>query len=660
MKFILNFLSILVCFHTLSNAQEVPVEIITNWNAPAKPSLAADYPNEDAIVLFDREYKEFHTTFTNNMLSVIPVESCHRKIKINSQSGFEDFVDVYVPLLQDALDEVIIVDIKGRTIKKNGEVHNVKSDFIKETTLPANVPFLYGYKGKVKQFVFQNIEIGDEIEYYYTITYKYGYPLAFLSYESTTIVNPDYITLESKSTVYTDKRFKFRSFSENSTKFFTRKESDGKIVYELLVQNPAVNKDELFDNDSYSRGSVYYNVSYYEAKTPDNWDDFFKELSSKVKGRRDVMTDALTISQIAGYVDKKTTISDKVKTVFDYINQPLEEDTLKLFKLLKFVNYADYYDAQQYVLLLKKMGIASNIIMLKDKADGIINKDNIYYQFDDIMIEYTTEDAKNHYIPIYKPHSSIDDIDYKFQNTTAIRVDPSTYKTEFITVPFTTGTTVYTAKYTFGISAHLNHKSPCFSTKTTECSGAYEQADRYTFLREYKDTSSKAFSKTERSKLLSNYQETKIKKIALTSISNNTLKWSSVFTHEISLGGASNSISIPINAIIEENYNLGYLDKTKRTENIYFIFPFTKKMTYDVTIPAEYVFVENKFLNIAVKNAAGYFTCKYRMVEPSRIEVQYEFSLAKEIYTAAEWPLVAELFDNAYIFQQQKLAGIRK
>jgi hypothetical protein len=634
---------------------QVHQEILANWSNPSYHTIEKEYDKDDAVIIFNRTYQTYSSVTQDKIRSVIPIKSWHRKIKINTLNGLENFVAIYIPLVEDIMEEIIIVDIKGRTIKKNGEVHEIKSDFIKETTLPANTPFLFGHKGKVKQFVFQNVEIGDQIEYYYTVTYRYGYLAERFTPQGTLVAQSFYPTLENKYSFYTDKDISLYSFYSNTKNVFEKKEfSKGQTLYELTLKKPPLNKEELFDNDNYTEGIIEYCLYFNNSPIHDTWESLFKNQKSRIRKTETISTHK-SIDEIAAIAQQGKTINEKVRLALEHINEPLEKDTLKLKNALKISNRADYYEAQQYVLMFKKMGVVARIVFLKDKRDGAFNPDNISFVFKDLMVEYIAEDGRPHYIALLKPHSYIDDIPYYFQGTKALRIDPTTDKIDFVNIPSFPERNQLTTQYKISILPSQKNRSTVKVLKQVHQSGAFEQAIRYDFIQELKDSTSQVFSNYEKNRLKKSFNTPKIKSLFPIRSKNNQLQWETNYEYTIPSGLSSNSMVLCINDLLEHSYKLNIADRTDRTKNAYLSHPYTKKYTLSIRIPNEYQIVENNFLRNQVKTSIGFFESKYKITAPNTIEIEYEIAFFKDVITVEEWPLVVEIFDSAYALQTQKI-----
>ncbi len=132
------------------------------WNKqPVTYTPTAEDEKQDAIGLKDKRVIEF----IYDDKGVLQMYYTHHIIvKILTQSAIEEFNKVYVPVT-DASD---IIDLKARSITKDGVIQEVDKNNIKKVENLED-------KGPFQIFAIEGLEVGSEVEYYYTIKSEGSY-----------------------------------------------------------------------------------------------------------------------------------------------------------------------------------------------------------------------------------------------------------------------------------------------------------------------------------------------------------------------------------------------------------------------------------------------------------------------------------------------------
>lgn len=127
-----------------------------DWDAERKRlTVAEEDKAESALILKDFKGYEYHYT-PEGQLALYSIE--HKIIWVNSDDAIEGNNKVFVPLW----DVVELVEIKARTIKKNGEIVLLDKNNIKEIKNEET-------GGDYKIFAIEGVEIDSEIEYFYVV-----------------------------------------------------------------------------------------------------------------------------------------------------------------------------------------------------------------------------------------------------------------------------------------------------------------------------------------------------------------------------------------------------------------------------------------------------------------------------------------------------------
>lgn len=122
---------------------------------PSIATLSDSEKNEDAIILLDhRTIKYSYPVLGEFYLS----KTMYKKIHINNDKGLEQFNKVYIPREERSS----MANLMARTISKDGSVRYLDKRNIKE------INNLKEY-GNFTIFVLEGLEVGGEVEYYYTV-----------------------------------------------------------------------------------------------------------------------------------------------------------------------------------------------------------------------------------------------------------------------------------------------------------------------------------------------------------------------------------------------------------------------------------------------------------------------------------------------------------
>lgn len=117
-------------------------------------------PVDGTKLIFERRIKEIYVN-KDNMFEEINV--FHRRIKVETHNAIDNNNKIYVPLS----NVIEILNIKARFISPVGKITELAQENIKEVKNLEN-------KGDYKIFAVEGIEIGGEIEYFYTVRSKFG------------------------------------------------------------------------------------------------------------------------------------------------------------------------------------------------------------------------------------------------------------------------------------------------------------------------------------------------------------------------------------------------------------------------------------------------------------------------------------------------------
>ncbi|MCC6584046.1 MAG: DUF3857 domain-containing protein [Chitinophagales bacterium] len=380
--------------------------------------------NNDAIIIFDNEHVEYSFIKGSYTSSFTITTTYHRKIRINSTNALNDFNKLYIPI--PSVSKYDISDIEGVTIHANKTTSSLNTDDVKETTLPANVPFYRKLKGKVKLFVFPGVNIGDEIEYTYTISYSTDVSANYFNDLKVNYFESEFPVKSSKITVTIPYKLNFNSFSLNTSATFQEPKTILKNQpkeYTFQLNNLSPFESEDFALESEQTPGVVYQVNGSETETlsaswEDELDGFFKNIRRSTQ-----INSELTVGELSKKMKSRSNFKEQLKVICDEINKVYFTKPEEYIKSA----YETAFDAQDYSIyqkLAKSLDYDVNFWFVKNKKSGKLNKSfpNLE-QFDDVIIEFINPVSKESgYLPLYKPLDPLNYVNYNYNNTDALRV----------------------------------------------------------------------------------------------------------------------------------------------------------------------------------------------------------------------------------------------
>jgi hypothetical protein len=136
-----------------------------NWNStPVVLKNDTVKPVDGVKFTFERRIKEVYLNSESIFEEIIVF---HRRIKVETNNAIDNYNKIYIPVN----NIISILNIKARFISATGKITELAQENIKEVKNLEN-------KGDFRIFAIEGIEIGGEIEYFYTLRSKF---LAFQS-----------------------------------------------------------------------------------------------------------------------------------------------------------------------------------------------------------------------------------------------------------------------------------------------------------------------------------------------------------------------------------------------------------------------------------------------------------------------------------------------
>jgi len=130
-----------------------------NWNVtPEVLQNDTVNPVNGVKFTYERRIKEVYLN-KDNFFEEINV--FHRRIRVETNNAIDNYNKIYVPVN----NVIAILNIKARFISSGGKITELERENIKEVKNLEN-------KGDYRIFAIEGIEIGGEIEYFYTLRTK--------------------------------------------------------------------------------------------------------------------------------------------------------------------------------------------------------------------------------------------------------------------------------------------------------------------------------------------------------------------------------------------------------------------------------------------------------------------------------------------------------
>ncbi len=607
--------------------------------------------DSDVTIIFDRTYVEIKGKKVSEVYTTV-----HRKIKIHSLFGLEHYNKLYIPIFNDLNNKLEFVACKAKTLKKNKNTVATNNENIVTTTLPANAPFLYKVKGKVKMLAIKDVNIGDEIEYIYTTKQTYDSDDYFYKADKIEFGNNIYC-LEKSLFINTKKHLNVNIWPYNFHDGTTR---NSDFLYEngykVSLKNIQPNFHEIYSQANLHNPYLFYEIKSTENKElNDTWEDFAKYFKPKRQDiKKNYVLNGQSVENALDELNMTPGTQKKYQNILSHINKPIEND---------FHVYEDIKDdievAWSYAKVIsktaKKLNLPINFHFVISKNNGKLEKSLVsLYQFDTIICSFQNEDGSTVYFPLLEPYSNLNDIRKEYQQTECftIKQDLNGKRTHgFDLIPLlktgnfqkkvhiTLNEIIYdTLKFTINESLKFNGHSwleikPLIS---------YMIKDSLTVNKKLK-------SFVENQIVLNNKTD---------SIYNlNYSKKEDLFTidyqYNVSKPITSNSpyFSISPNDFFEKDFFTPYYLKNKRINKGYFTNEFNT--VYLFSFEGNCSWQENKLLKASMINEFGSANTTYTY-NNNKLETSVKLNLEKAEFESSHWSKILDLRETIYDFLNAK------
>lgn len=611
---------------------------------------------EDAIIVFNSEEQTFNLVRKAEGYSIFEInKKISRRIKILSNYGIEQFATLYIPTFQDLDFKTELIELKAITIKPSGSIITLTKEAIKETTLPANVPFFRNYAGQVKALAFENLEIGDEIQYDFQIIYTSSSTSPNLFYPFKTSLSENFKILDQRYIFNMKNGIQFKGVIANSNNQFVKSPSSDKqnTQYTLSIKNLKPYKSEVFSADEDNQ--PYFMVDIYKMEdftSYNNWEEYTKKIKSSK--RSSIFFAGKSVSDFFYLAQNESTPSRKVLKVHKLMMEEIMKNPENIYSVYK--NYKpDMEDANQIFKLLNLLDINGSVLMVKNKNNGAILKDFVSLrQFDDFLVEFY-ENGKPHYMAIFNPYATIDEIDASYQGTEALKMSimNKTESISFTKVPFS-ATSNNIAKFDYLINIKdIGGKHTTTCNLHVQKKGQFFIEDRTEYLLEKADKNYNFYSSNVASEISNSYNDCLVDTTIL-SKEKEQIDYQVKYNYLMPLEQSENQICIKLSDLFYSDFIMSRYDKERGYKAV-FPFPFEIIRTFVIKAEEGFKVIPNEFLTRNFENQFAHVKSDYKIIDPNTIEVTLNYQIKQMELEPNDWYLFLNFINSIHDAISQRI-----
>jgi len=333
---------------------------------PTFQEIPEEYKNQPAVVLLDKRW--IHTRVGGYAYATFGMN--HFAIKINKAEEINKYNKI------KAQDNGYIRDVRdfhARVIKPNGEIKILPQEKIIETT-----------EDKVKSIVFEGVEAGDILEYYFIIKEN---PMA----DGVEVFQKEIPVLFAEFT-YSKEGVKFETFASSE---FEKKSVNNKTI--LTATNIAPYKEESNAKNIKNLVKIIYMVSTPGMDTY-NWSTFLPRYLSKPSFQYFNKSQAREFIQNLNIGTETTDeklikIDEYIKTNFDFIGRGETAQKITNLKSGKQkLTAGDVFDL--YGFTLKELKIPYKVVVGMSRFDGEVDVEKFVVPLSHEFMYYIIETEK--------------------------------------------------------------------------------------------------------------------------------------------------------------------------------------------------------------------------------------------------------------------------
>ncbi len=224
----------------------------------------------------------------------------HRIVRLNDEKAIENFNTLRIPYS----DQFDVKNFEGRTIKSDGSVTKVKQTSIEEGTMENGL--------NVKLIAFDNVAIGDEIEYYY----EWNYPVNEGNSEVLSTGLPT-VSTYFEAEFPTGSQYDVKGY--NGVEFYELEAKDAFYIYVELRDQKGYEEEQFSTPDKYLPRLEYLLKPKSDHKPWFSWTAYGKEVGQKYFG--DYRKDKRVLKKISQKIDLGDDAKENIFSIEDYLKK---------------------------------------------------------------------------------------------------------------------------------------------------------------------------------------------------------------------------------------------------------------------------------------------------------------------------------------------------
>lgn len=318
-----------------------------------------------------------------NFSTMFLFTTIHIRIKLNNDRGVDDYNKMYLPVLSN--EEIF--EINARAINPDGTVVNFNDSNIR------GIDDLEGY-GPYKIFAFEGVQVGSELEYFYTIKSVES------DYYGTVNVQKEIPILDYKFQIISSNDYVFVSKSYNGLDSL-KADSITSEKHGLSVQGLEV---EAFEIESFSLDEGLKQRIEYKLETTEidgdkvySWQDAADWYARTIYNRPDkahVKWENKAIKKLLKSVDLTKGLSnlEKIVKIENYVKVEIQlEQYSNVFYAHDIVakkEYSKLSSVRLFALILKNLGIEHEIVITSNRYKKVFDGELESYSYLNHLLLY--------------------------------------------------------------------------------------------------------------------------------------------------------------------------------------------------------------------------------------------------------------------------------
>lgn len=630
------YLLVFALLSSISLAQE-NIKAWSNFENSTYESISQE---DDAVILFDRSYIEVK----NNYLEGISVtRTIHRKIKINTLYGLEQYNKLYIPVVQGIHSNSILLSCKAKTIHSNQEVEETENYDMITTSLPANASFFYKVEGKVKMLAIKGVKIGDEVEYIYSVEKKYDVaPIHFYLFDRIEFNENNYCLEKS---IFINENYFECTIWKNNSQIKLEKNGNWKRI---SVNNIESYRPEIYGLETRDLLTIKYLISLrQEGEEIESWSDFvLKGKSKRREVKRSTILDGQNIFDFIPEINNISNIDKKVKFISSRINGVIENE----FELYSQVNNDIHTSFAYYKILsklFKKIKLPIQAYFVVSKYYGDFDENNfLLEQFDNIIFSYINNTNELKYFSILEPYSDINQIKKEFQGTKAfiIHQNEKGEKThEFGEIPKVSTINGHNINFSIGVES-LNEDSLVYDVTESHIFLGTEWLKVKPFILNIVSNEKKVNSLLQKF-VLNNLVKPEVDSVHIINyeFSDSSFRINYNYNFSVLFQKSHNVLEFKPESLLRNNYYTPYYLKNQERKHPGYLFLETNRtIQFELDLSDELIWLENENLNQNFNNAFGQIISTYESID-NQLKFSIQINWFKDTFTTKDWGSIYDL-----------------